>query len=77
MNAAGMEYGTVKSWNRSYGFVAADRGGPDVFVHWQCLEAQTGFKALEPGQRCWFERMNSDRGPRAARCGLMADGGGA
>jgi CspA family cold shock protein len=76
MNRVGVEYGTVKSWKRSFGFVEADRGGPEIFVHWQCLEL-FGYRALEVGQRVWFERTEGNKGPRAARCGVMADGGGA
>jgi cold shock protein len=52
-----MTTGTVKSWLRSYGFIALSTpssGGKDVFVHISAVE-RAGLKTLEPDQAVEFQ----------------------
>jgi len=48
--------GTVKWFNaeRGYGFVAADEGGEDIFVHFSAIQTE-GYKTLVEGQKVTFE----------------------
>jgi cold shock protein len=48
---------------RGYGFVAADDGGEDVFLHTSVIQGDFG--ALKPGTRVEFHIMAGDRGRKA------------
>ena len=54
-----MSQGTVKWFNptKGYGFIQADEGGSDVFVHISAVEA-AGMRALTEGQRVSYELTN-------------------
>src|SRR3954452_16676455 len=60
--------GTVKFFNseRGYGFIKADDGGRDVFVHITAVE-RAGLKSLNEGQRISFdvEPDKKGKGPKA------------
>ncbi|MGA2654331.1 MAG: cold-shock protein [Terracidiphilus sp.] len=59
--------GTVKSFNRSkgYGFIRADSGGKDVFVHLSAVQ-KAGLLGLRKGQRISFEIFDN-QGTAAAK----------
>ncbi|OLT44532.1 cold-shock protein [Serinicoccus sp. CNJ-927] len=57
--------GTV-SWfdeDKGFGFIAADSGGPDVFVHARALPDD--LPVLDEGDRVMFDVVESERGPQA------------
>lgn len=58
--------GTVKWFNeaKGFGFITPDGGGPDLFVHFQDINAK-GFKKLSENQRVSFERAPSPKGEKA------------
>jgi cold shock protein len=60
--------GIVKWFNeaKGFGFITPDAGGPDLFVHFQDIQA-TGFKSLAENQRVSFERSPSPKGEKAKR----------
>jgi cold shock protein len=62
-----MAQGTIKWFDnkKGFGFIAQDQGGPDVFVHFSCIDGD-GFKTLAEGDRVEFEIVNSDKGLKAA-----------
>jgi len=51
-----MAQGIVKFFNsqKGYGFIAQDRGGPDVFVHISAVE-RAGMRSLVEGQKVTFD----------------------
>lgn len=58
--------GTVKWFNakKGYGFIAADGGGEDLFVHHSGITG-SGFRSLEDGQRVRFTVAPGRKGPQA------------
>jgi CspA family cold shock protein len=58
--------GIVKWFNeaKGFGFITPDSGGPDLFVHFQDIQA-SGFKSLAENQRVSFERSPSPKGEKA------------
>ncbi|WP_456909146.1 cold-shock protein [Geodermatophilus sp. SYSU D00703] len=62
-----MPQGTVKWFNaeKGFGFIEADEGGPDVFVHFSALPDQGGYRSLDEGQRVEYEASQGQRGPQA------------
>ena len=62
-----MAPGTVKWFNseKGFGFIAQDKGGADVFVHYSEIQGQ-GFRTLEENQRVEFEVTQGQKGPQAA-----------
>jgi cold shock CspA family protein len=56
---------------RGYGFVAADDGGEDVFLHASVFDGDPG--VLVPGKKVRFQVMAGDRGRKAFAVNLMTD----
>ena len=61
-----MARGTVKWFNeeKGYGFIAADEGGEDLFVHYSSIEGK-GFRSLEEGERVSYEPVQGRKGLQA------------
>jgi cold shock CspA family protein len=66
------ESGTVKWYNatKGFGFIAADRGGKDIFVHASALE-RAGIPGLTEGQRVSVDVIDGRKGPEAAGLRLI------
>lgn len=64
--------GTVKFFNRTkgFGFIAADEGSEEYFVHETALTEGT---KIDEGDKVEFEPAESDRGPRAQEVKKLAD----
>jgi CspA family cold shock protein len=64
--------GSVKWFNveKGFGFVAADRGGKDVFVHATTLD-QSGLSELPEGQRVRMQIVQGQKGPEARSIELL------
>jgi cold shock protein len=56
---------------RGYGFVAAEDGGEDIFLHASMFDEDS--ELLRPGMRVEFEVMNGDRGRKAFAAHLIQD----
>jgi cold shock CspA family protein len=59
---------------RGYGFVAAEDGGEDVFLHISVFEGEPD--ALAPGTEVEFKVMAGDRGRKAFAAHLVGEPGG-
>ena len=68
-----MAQGTVKFFNsqKGYGFIAQDRGGPDVFVHISAVE-RAGMRGLVEGQKVTFDIETDQRSGKSAAANLQA-----
>ena len=57
-----MTIGTVKFFNadKGYGFIQADSGGPDVFVHVSAVE-RAGMDTLREGQKVSYEEQRDPK----------------
>ena len=62
-----MATGLVKWFNDSkgFGFIQADGGERDVFVHYTAISGE-GFKTLAEGQRVNFDLIDGPKGPQAS-----------
>jgi CspA family cold shock protein len=62
-----MPQGTVKWFNaeKGFGFIGADDGGEDVFVHFSAIAEDGGYRSLEEGQRVEFSASPGQRGLQA------------
>jgi CspA family cold shock protein len=56
---------------RGYGFVAAEDGGEDIFLHASVFDEDP--ELLRPGMRVEFDVMNGDRGRKAFAAHLIQD----
>lgn len=56
---------------RGYGFVAADDGGDDIFLHASVFDGDA--EELRPGRRVEFKVMAGDRGRKAFAAHLIAN----
>jgi len=61
-----MAQGTVKWFNnaKGYGFIQADEGGEDVFVHHTAIVAE-GYRTLNQGEKVSFEVVHGPKGLQA------------
>ncbi|ELO1779703.1 cold-shock protein [Vibrio fluvialis] len=59
--------GSVKWFNetKGFGFITPDKGGADVFVHFNAI-ASEGFRTLTEGQKVTFNVEQGAKGPQAA-----------
>jgi CspA family cold shock protein len=66
------EMGTVKWYNamKGFGFIAADRGGKDIFVHASALE-RSGIMGLAEEQRVAVDVADGQKGPEAVSLRLI------
>lgn len=58
--------GTVKWFNnaKGYGFIQAEEGGEDVFVHHTAIVAE-GYRTLNQGEKVNFEVVQGPKGLQA------------
>ena len=63
-----MNKGTVKWFNaeKGYGFIAAEEGGDDIFVHFSAIVAE-GYRKLKEGQKVSFEIETDPKNPEKLR----------
>ena len=61
-----MPQGTVKWFNnaKGYGFIQAEEGGEDVFVHHTAIVAE-GYRTLNQGEKVNFEVVQGPKGLQA------------
>ena len=59
--------GTVKWFNdqKGYGFIPPEDGSKDLFVHHSAIQSD-GFRTLAENQKVEFDKVDSDKGPKAA-----------
>ena len=67
--------GTVKRFDKGYGFITPDNGDKDVFVHFSDIqtESENGFKTLREGERVQFEMGDGLKGPQAKNVTVIDD----
>jgi len=68
-----MSTGTVKFFNsaKGFGFIEAEGGGSDVFVHVSAVE-RAGMHSISEGQKLTFDVVTDDRSGRSAAENLKA-----
>ncbi|MDP3561352.1 MAG: cold-shock protein [Legionellaceae bacterium] len=69
-----MPTGSVSRFNKikGYGFITADNGDAEVFVHFSEVE-MAGYKELQIGQRISYECKTGDRGLYATNVKILTD----
>src|SRR4051812_33582470 len=62
-----MAVGTVRWFDpaKGFGFIEAEDGGDDVFVHFSAIAETGGFRTLDEGQRVEYTASPGPRGPQA------------
>uniref|UniRef100_A0A6T7VLH0 CSD domain-containing protein n=1 Tax=Pyramimonas obovata TaxID=1411642 RepID=A0A6T7VLH0_9CHLO len=68
------ETGTVKRWKGSFGFIAPDSGGEDIFVHQSVIKLE-GYRALVPNEKVQFD-IEVEEGGRKKAINLTGPNGG-
>ena len=65
-------HGTVKWFNgqKGFGFVAAEDGGKDVFLHISIID-RAGIQALPEGQQVWMRVVKTPKGREAISVALI------
>ena len=65
-------HGTVKWFNgqKGFGFVAAEDGGKDVFLHISIVD-RAGIQALPEGQQVWMRVVETQKGREAIAVALI------
>lgn len=58
--------GTVKAFDKGFGWVTPVDGSPDLFTHYSDI-AGTGYKRLEPGEEVTYAVATTERGKKAIR----------
>ena len=68
-----MPTGTVKWFNddKGYGFIEAEDGSKDVFVHHSAITGE-GFKSLAEGAKVEYEVEQGPKGPQAQSVSVVA-----
>ena len=68
-----MQTGTVKRFNKikGYGFITADEGEAEVFVHFSEVEI-AGYTELKEGQRISYVLADGERGPYATKVTIIS-----
>lgn len=67
-----MQTGTVKRFNKikGYGFITADDGEAEIFVHFSEVEI-AGYKELKEGQRISYVLAEGERGQFATKVKII------
>ncbi len=62
------EVGTVKWFNdkKGFGFISRE-GGDDLFVHFNEIQSDGGFKTLKENAKVEFEVIKTEKGEAAAK----------
>ena len=62
------EEGTVKWFNdkKGFGFISRE-GGDDLFVHFNEIQSEGGFKTLKENAKVEFEVIKTDKGEAASK----------
>jgi CspA family cold shock protein len=70
-----MPTGVVKWFNaeKGFGFIKADDGSPDVFVHFSAIQG-SGYRSLAEGAQVEYQLGRGPKGPQAEN--VVAVGGG-
>ncbi len=60
-----MSTGTIKWFisSKSFGFIAQDDGGKDLFVHHSEIQSGGGYATLNDGQKVGYEVGQGQKGP--------------
>ena len=64
-----MSTGKVKWFNdkKGFGFIIADDGGPELFVHHSEIKSEGGHATLKEGQAVQYEVGQGKKGPCATK----------
>ena len=67
-----MATGTVKWFNgdKGFGFIEADDGSADVFVHFSAIQT-TGFRTLDEGAKVEYDVEQGPKGPQASNLSVI------
>jgi cold shock CspA family protein len=73
----GKQNGTVKNFNskRGFGFITPDKGGDDVFCHWEAIQTDERWPKLEKDQKVTFS-VEYDENGKAKAANVTKAGGG-